>query len=54
MVNSWLADALMYELWVASDGSSATQARYTILTCHGQLGSFCTSSKLALRSKYLE
>lgn len=31
MVNSWLADALMYELWVASDGSSAHKIYYSDL-----------------------
>ncbi|KAE9462047.1 hypothetical protein C3L33_06019, partial [Rhododendron williamsianum] len=31
MVNSWLADALMYELWVGSDGSSAHKIYYSDL-----------------------
>ncbi|GMP91891.1 hypothetical protein CsSME_00042365 [Camellia sinensis var. sinensis] len=31
MVNSWLADALMYELWVGSDGSSAHKVYYSDL-----------------------
>lgn len=31
MVNSWLADALLYELWVASDGSSVHKIYYSDL-----------------------
>lgn len=31
MVSSWLADALMYELWVGSDGSSAHKIYYSDL-----------------------
>ncbi|XP_052185699.1 mitochondrial outer membrane import complex protein METAXIN isoform X2 [Diospyros lotus] len=31
MVDSWLADALMYELWVGSDGSSAHKIYYSDL-----------------------
>ncbi|XP_058196241.1 mitochondrial outer membrane import complex protein METAXIN isoform X1 [Rhododendron vialii] len=31
VVNSWLADALMYELWVGSDGSSAHKIYYSDL-----------------------
>lgn len=33
MVNSWLADALMYELWMVSDGSSAHKIYYSDLPC---------------------
>ncbi|XP_059652232.1 mitochondrial outer membrane import complex protein METAXIN-like [Cornus florida] len=31
MINSWLADAIMYELWVGSDGSSAHKIYYSDL-----------------------
>lgn len=31
MVESWLADAVMYELWVGSDGSSAHKIYYSDL-----------------------
>ncbi|XP_009628567.1 mitochondrial outer membrane import complex protein METAXIN isoform X1 [Nicotiana tomentosiformis] len=31
MVDSWLADAIMYELWVGSDGSSACKIYYSDL-----------------------
>uniref|UniRef100_A0A5B7B6V3 Metaxin n=1 Tax=Davidia involucrata TaxID=16924 RepID=A0A5B7B6V3_DAVIN len=31
MINSWLADAAMYELWVGSDGSSAHKIYYSDL-----------------------
>ncbi|KAJ0754536.1 putative thioredoxin-like, metaxin, glutathione S-transferase domain-containing protein [Helianthus annuus] len=31
MINSWLSDAILYELWVASDGSSAHKIYYSDL-----------------------
>lgn len=31
MIGSWLADAVMYELWVGSDGSSANKIYYSDL-----------------------
>ncbi|KAJ9562652.1 hypothetical protein OSB04_007812 [Centaurea solstitialis] len=31
MINSWLSDALLYELWVSSDGSSAHKIYYSDL-----------------------
>lgn len=31
MVESWLADAILYELWIGSDGSSANKIYYSDL-----------------------
>lgn len=31
MINSWLSDAILYELWVGSDGSSAHKIYYSDL-----------------------